>query len=70
MTPELLAALEKAIAAYQEVQKKKEAREKEIARLQAIVDANPGACLIPHACVDHVGERDRRREGHGGQEPD
>jgi len=42
VTPELLAALEKAIAAYQEVQKKKEAREKEIQRLQAIHDANPG----------------------------
>jgi len=42
VTKELLEALEKAIAAYQEVQKKKEAREKEIARLQAIVDGNPG----------------------------
>jgi hypothetical protein len=42
VTKELLEALERAIAAYQEVQRKKEAREKEIARLQAIVDGNPG----------------------------
>jgi len=42
VTKELLEALERAIAAYQEVQRKKEAREKEIARLQAVADSNPG----------------------------
>jgi len=42
VTAELLAALEKAIAAYQEVQRKKAAREAEIKRLQAISDGNPG----------------------------
>lgn len=34
--------MEKAIAAYQEVQQRKAAREKEMARLQAVVDGNPG----------------------------